>query len=73
MKKDDVRIEISVIDEIYGYELNGDVSDILTAMLFVVAEIIEKNKKYDATDIEVENVLLRNYREVVSTIRKRGK
>lgn len=64
------RIKIVVTDKNCNFKTSGGTADILAALMLVIAETLEKTRKCDVTDAEVEDSILATYRKAVSFIRK---
>lgn len=67
------RIKIVVTDKNCNFKTSGGTADILAALMLVIAETLEKTRKCDVTDAEVEDSILATYRKAVSFIRKSEK
>lgn len=64
------RIKIVATDKSCDFETSGSMAEVLAALMFVIAKILEKTKKCDVTDAEAEDSILLIYREAVSIIRE---
>lgn len=67
------RIKIVTTDKNFNFKTSGGTADILAALMLVIAKTLEKTRRCDATDAEVEDSILAAYRKAVSFIRKHEK
>lgn len=71
--KHKARIKIVSTDKSCDFKTSGGTAEVLAALIFVIAKTLEKRRKCDMTDAEVEDAVLKTYREAVSYIRKNEK
>lgn len=64
------RIKIVATDKSCDFKTSGSTCDVISALIFVVAKILEKTKKCGIEDAEVEDSILSTYRKAVSFIRE---
>lgn len=67
------RIKIVTTDKNFNFKTSGGTADILAALMLVIAKTLEKTRRCDVTDAEVEDSILAAYRKAVSFIRKHEK
>ena len=67
------RIKIVVTEKNCNFKTSGGTADILAALMLVIAKTLEKTRRCDVTDAEIEDSILATYREAVSFIRKHEK
>ena len=67
------RIQIVTTDKNFNFKTSGGTADILAALMLVIAKTLEKTRRCDVTDAEVEDSILAAYRKAVSFIRKHEK
>lgn len=71
--KHKARIKIVATDKSFYFKTSGGTADILAALMLVIAKTLEKTRKVDISDTEVEDAILASYREAVSFIRENEK
>ena len=70
MKKDDVQITVSVKDSGLSLQTTYDSAQTIRALILALTATLEDVRADDASDAEMENLVLKEYRNAVAFIRK---
>ena len=70
MKKDDVQITVSVKDSGLSLQTTYDSAQTIRALILALTATLEDVRADDASDAEMENLVLEEYRNAVTFIRK---
>ena len=70
MKKDDIQVTVSIKDGGFTFHTEGDSVLVFQAMMLGLAALLEDIGKDDTPDIEMEDLVLKEYRRAVVFVRE---
>ena len=70
MKKDDVQITVAITDGGLSLQTTGGSAHTIRTLILALAATLEDVRADDASDAETENLVLKEYRNAVTFIRK---